>query len=80
MKLLASCPALRDYMYFVELVRAYHEENGYADLADAIESAIDQCIKEDVLREFFMEHRSEVVKMMQLDYTFERAKILLQTV
>lgn len=70
--LLERCPTLRDYMYFVDLVREYHEKNGFTDLVDAIELAIDQCIREDVLKEFLREHRSEVVKMMQLDYTFER--------
>lgn len=70
--LVNQCPTLRDYMYFVDLVRECHEKNGYSDLAGAIELAIDQCIREDVLRDFLMEHRSEVVKMMQLDYTFER--------
>lgn len=42
------------------------------NLRGAIECAIDQCIEENVLKDFLTEHRSEVVKMMQLDYTFER--------
>ena len=70
--LLDKCPTLRDYMYFVDLVRGYHEKNGFKDLRGAIERAIDQCIAENVLKQFLIEHRSEVVKMMQLDYTFER--------
>lgn len=69
---LAKCPTLRDYMYFVDLVRGYYEKNGFKDLRVAIECAIDQCIAENVLKQFLIEHRSEVVKMMQLDYTFER--------
>ena len=70
--LLDKCPTLRDYMYFVDLVRGYHEKNGFKDLRGAIERAIDQCIAENVLKQFLINHRSEVVKMMQLDYTFER--------
>ena len=70
--LLSRCPTLRDYMYFVDLVREYHAKNNFTDLKDAIRQAIDQCIREDILRDFLTEHRQEVEKMMQLDYTFER--------
>lgn len=70
--LVERCPTLRDYMYFVDLARRNHRENPYMDLAYAIERAIHQCIMEDVLWDFLTEHRSEVIKMMQLDYTFER--------
>ncbi len=67
-----KCPTLREYTYFVGLVRARHGEGGFASLADAIELAIDQCVREGLLKDFLLEHRSEVTKMMQLDYTFER--------
>ena len=70
--LLSRCPTLRDYMYFVDLVREYHAKNNFTDLKDAIRQAIDQCIREDILRDFLIQHRQEVEKMMQLDYTFER--------
>jgi hypothetical protein len=63
-------------MIFVDYVRENHKENDYENLQDAIERAIDRCIEENVLREFFMEHRSEVVKVMQLDYTFDRQIML----
>ena len=71
-ELLAKCTTLRDYMYFVDLVREYHAKNNFTDLKNAIRQAIDQCISEDILRDFLKEHRQEVEKMMQLDYTFER--------
>ena len=71
-ELLAKCTTLRDYMYFVDLVREYHAKNNFTDLKDAIRQAIEQCISEDILRDFLIEHRQEVEKMMQLDYTFER--------
>ena len=58
--------------YFVELVRKNFKENGYEDLGKAINQAIDQRIREDILKDFLMENRSEVTKVMQLDYTFER--------
>ncbi len=71
-KLLSKCGFLKDYMTFVDYVRYYHKEYGYNELEHAIEVAIDQCIKEDILWDFLMEHRSEVVKVTRLDYTFDR--------
>ena len=69
-ELLSKCQTLREYMYFVDLVRDYHETVG--DLEEAIGCAIQRCIEEDVLKEFLMEHRTEVMHVMTLDYTFER--------
>ncbi|MDD7643622.1 MAG: hypothetical protein PUK75_14345, partial [bacterium] len=71
-ELLEKCSTLREYMYFVDLVRDYHEKNEFANLEDAIYQAIEQCIKENVLRDFLIEHRAEVTHMMTLDFTFER--------
>ena len=75
--ILEKCPFLKDYMTFIDYVRRFHKENGYEQLYDAIERAIDRCIEENVLRDFLIEHRSEVVKVTRLDYTFEQ-QILLE--
>ncbi len=71
-QIMEKCPTLREYTYFVELVRKNFKENGCEDLGKSINHAIDQCIREDILRDFLIENRSEVTKVMQLDYTFER--------
>lgn len=71
-KLLEHCLFLKDYMTFVDYVRENHRKNDYEELEHSIESAIDRCIKENVLREFLMERRTEVVKVVRLDYTFDR--------
>ena len=70
-ELLAKCSTLREYMYFVDLVREYHNKNEFSNLEDAIHQAIEQCIKENVLRDFLIEHRAEVMHVMTLDFTFE---------
>ena len=75
-KLLEKCPFLREYMIFVDYVRDKHKENGYDNLEHCIELAIDRCIREGVLREFLMRRRTEVVKVMKLDYTFDRQLML----
>lgn len=71
-KILESCKILKDYMIFVEYVRYYHREQDYENLQLAIEKAINRCIKEEILAEFLSKNRDEVVKVTQMDYTFDR--------
>ena len=71
-KLLAKCAVIKQYMTFVDYVRFYHKEQDYDDLGRAINRAIDRCIEEDVLADFLKENRAEVIKVTQLDYTFDR--------
>ena len=42
------------------------------NLEEAIESAIDECIRKDILAEFLKEHREAVMIVTTLDYTWER--------
>ena len=67
--LLDDCKILDDYMTYVDLVRAYYKEY---ELKDAINMAIDECIKRDILADFFKENREEILKVTELDFTFER--------
>lgn len=71
-ELLEKCKFLRDYMIFVDYVRENRRVNGYDNPGHSIETAIDRCIEENVLREFLIKRRTEVVKIMTLDYTFDR--------
>ena len=74
--LMEKCSFLREYMIFVDYVRLYMKEDDMTDLEQAINRAIDRCIEENVLKDFLTERRSEVVKVMTLDYTFERRLLL----
>ena len=75
-QLLKKCGIIRQYMTFVEYVRFYHKEQDYDNLETAINRAINRCIDEGVLVDFLKENRSEVVKVTQLDYTFDRQIML----
>lgn len=75
-ELLSGCDILREYAAFVEYVRYYDKEQCYDGLEAAINLAIDRCIEEGILSEFLKENRTEVVKVMQLDYTFDRQIVL----
>lgn len=71
-KLLDKCDVIREYMIFVDYVRYYHKEQKFENMETAINRAIDRCIEEGVLAEFLRKNRNEVVKVTQLDYTFDR--------
>ncbi len=63
------CPSLKEYMTYVEKVRNYAE---IMPLEDAVERAVDECIKDNVLREFLSGQKAEVVKMSIYEYDEER--------
>ncbi len=77
LKLMAACETLRNYSIFVGLVRKYIKEiNQNAEDKDeavrlAIERAIEECILQNILKEFFSVHRQEVVYMSMWDYNEE---------
>lgn len=78
-QLLEKCEVLKQYMTFVDYVKYYLSQQDYDDednLKKAINLAIDRCIEEGVLEEFLRENRSEVVKVTQMDYTFDRQIIM----
>lgn len=77
-ELLDHCRFLKEYVLFVDRVRKNYEAAGHMDLERCIRKAIDSCIREDILRDFLMERRAEVLKVMTLDYTFERRLMLQQ--
>ena len=78
--LLEHCNVLKEYMFFVDRVRYYVKELGdeQENLEIAIERAIDDCIKNHILEDFLKSRRGEVVKVVQLDYTWERREELIR--
>lgn len=68
------CPALKEYIIYVERVRSYVRT---MPLKEAVEKAIDDCIRENVLRDFLMKQRAEVFKMSIYEYDEERERKLM---
>lgn len=67
---------LSGYTVFVEKVRSYVKEE--MALKAAVEHAVEECIQENILAEFFQKHRREVVHVAALDFTFERREKLIR--
>ena len=64
-----KCPVLKQYTQYVEQVR-YNSAG--MPLEQAVETAIEYCIRQDILKDFLLKQRAEVVKMSIVEYDEER--------
>ena len=69
-------PVLSGYTSFVEKVRTYQNENRNVD--EAVDLAIEDCIREHILEDFFRKRKDEVKKVTHLDYTWEQREKLIR--
>ena len=67
---------LNGYTYFVEKVRDNQKKK--MNLKEAIDNAIEDCIHNHVLEEFFSNRKDEVRKVTHLDYTWEKREKLIR--
>ena len=75
-QILNKCKPLRDYMTFVNKVRFKMGVEG-DDVRIAVTEAMDECIDEDILVDFFEKHREEVVEVSIYDYDEEEVRRVL---
>ena len=68
-ELKGKCPVLKQYTQYVEQVR-YNSAN--MPLEQAVEEAIEYCVRHDILKVFLLNQRAEVVKMSIFEYDEER--------
>lgn len=70
-ELLENCQALKEYMLYVERVRRYAGQPGLT-LDTAVERAVDECIRENILADFLRKNRAEAVYMSIFEYDEEK--------
>lgn len=68
-ELMERCKQLHQYARFVDRVRCGVALTG--DLEQAVNLAVDQCIREGILAEVLSEHRAEVLSVILTDYNEE---------
>ena len=71
--ILKRCKTLHDYMTFVNKVR-HKTDVDKLDIRTAVIKAIDECIEEGILVDFFEGHREEVVEVSIYDYDEEKTR------
>lgn len=70
-----KCPALKQYMQYVNRVRKYSKE---MDLKSAVTRAVDECICEGILKDFLIKQKAEVIKMSIYEFDEEREMKLIR--
>lgn len=70
-----QCRSLKEYMLYVTRVRNYAKS---MPLEKAVDRAVEECIREDILREFLLQNRAEVKKMSIYEYDDEAVKQALR--
>ena len=63
-----SCQTLKEYSIYVERVRKYR---AVMPIEQAVEKAVTECIRENILADFLKKQRAEVVAMSILEYNEE---------
>ncbi len=66
-----NCPTLMQYVEYVTRVRTYNET---MPLKDAVANAIEECINEDILKEFLLKNKAQVTNMSIFEYDEEKHK------
>lgn len=68
-ELLAACRLLKEYAQYVEQVRTYTEK---MPLSEAVEKAVDDCIKNGILADFLAKNRAEAIAVSIFEYDEEK--------
>ena len=71
--ILSKCETLRGYMTFVNKTRCKTQVER-KDVKQAVLEAIDECMEENILVDFFEQHREEVVEVSIYDYDEEKVR------
>ena len=64
-KVLDHCRTLREYAAFIAMIR---ENLKTTKPQEAVTKAVDDCIKQGILKEFLMKHKAQVIKMSIYEY------------
>ncbi|MDD2972402.1 MAG: hypothetical protein PHE02_09775 [Lachnospiraceae bacterium] len=68
-ELMEKCKTLKDYMRYVDCVRTYAKD---MTLSNAVERAVNECIKNDILAEFLKNYKTEAIKVSIYEYDEEK--------
>ena len=67
-QIMESCQTLKEYSIYVERVRKHR---AVMPIEQAVEKAVTECIRENILADFLKKQRAEVVAMSILEYNEE---------
>lgn len=68
-ELMEACQLLKEYAQYVEMVRKYVKRQPFQE---AVERAVDECIKNGILKEFLTKNRAEAIEMCIFEFDEEK--------
>lgn len=68
-ELMKACRLLREYAQYVEQVRIFAKDMPFSD---AVETAVEHCIQNGILKEFLTKNRAEAIAMSIFEYNEEQ--------
>lgn len=68
-ELLDKCRTLKEYCMYVERIRSYVKR---MPVQEAVERAVNECIREGILSDFLLANKAEVIAMSIFEYDEER--------
>ncbi len=74
-ELLEKCKTLREYMIYVTKVREYAVT---MNIRTAVERAVNECIKQEILKDFLLRYKAEAIQMSIFEYDEEREMQLIK--
>lgn len=75
-ELMKNCRILKEYAQFINKIKCYVKET--TDIRKAVDRAVTECLEEDILREFLIAHRAEVLDVCLTEYDEERVLTALR--
>ena len=66
---LARCKTMQEYSLFMHMIRVKYAETG--DINTAVRETIRECINNDVLREYLMDQRGDIMSVLEVNLTIE---------
>ncbi len=70
-KMMARCRTLEEFARFVDILRGY---NKTMDIGAAIHLTIEDCIAQDILKDYLLRNKAEVYDMVLYDFDVEKYK------
>lgn len=66
LNLMEKCRKLKEYAYFIRIIREYLNEGD--KIETAVNSAIEICIQKDILKDILQKNRSEVLNVILTEF------------
>ncbi len=74
-ELMRRCPLLKEYAIFVETTRKYSR---IMPIKEAVKYSVEDCIQHNILRDFLLRQKAEVIKMSIYEFDAEREWALIK--